>query len=83
MQIHLDPEPAYGIRAVFCAEGKPDTYTHYSETQFETIGDALDAIEGDLGEQLLDAATLDSKIEPDLAGYYLSDLEPYLIKGGA
>lgn len=80
--IHYDAEPVYGIRAIFSAEGKPDTYTYYGEVRFETTGDALYAIEGNYGEELAELSTLDSRLESDLAGYIFQDLEPYLIEGG-
>lgn len=67
----------YGIRAVFCHESNSDQYTYYSEVTYNSFEEALEAINSDRGEELSQASTIDNKIEPDLAGYWLDDLEPY------
>ena len=68
----------YAIRAVFKHEDNDTTnYTYYDTYEFDTEQDALDAINGELGEELSAMATIDTENEEDLEGYYFDDLEPY------
>jgi hypothetical protein len=69
----------YGIKAVFTCEGKEDRFTYYAEQIFNSEEEALEAINDNYGEELAQAATIDSEIESDLIGYLYEDLEPYLI----
>lgn len=47
---------------------------------YESEAEALEAINGWRGDLIAQAATIDTKNEEDLKGYYLDDLVPYLIE---
>jgi hypothetical protein len=72
---------SYGIAAVFVhnEDVEKQTFTYYDEYKFKTLEEAVTAINDEYGEVLAQAATLDTKYEEELQGYYFSDLEPYEI----
>ena len=72
-------ENNWGIRAVFEHNSLflPHKYTYYDEVTYATEKEALEAINGDRGEELSQASTIDCKTEDDLKDHYLCDLEPY------
>jgi hypothetical protein len=60
-------------QAVFCNDAEQFRYTDYDE-RFDSEEDALDWINGEEGDQAAAAASLDTKNDADLAGYWLDDL---------
>jgi hypothetical protein len=72
-------ENNWGIRAVFEHNSLflPHKYTYFDEVTYATEKEALEAINGDRGEELSQASTIDCKTEDDLKDHYLCDLEPY------
>ena len=70
----------YAIKAVFLSndEGDPQ-YTYYTEVTFDTEEEAMDALNGEYGETLSEAATIDTQSDPNLADYYLDDLIVYKV----
>lgn len=88
--------PEWGIKAVFIhndtGHTKFDLYENgEAESEvtdiypamsgpYESEAEALEAINGWRGDLIAQAATIDTKNEEDLQGYYLDDLVPYLIE---
>ena len=73
------PDPRWGIRAVFRSNDDDIIvdYTYYDEVTYLTEQECLDAINGERGDLLSEASTIDSK---EMNNAYLDDLEPYLIE---
>ena len=69
----------YAIKAIFVPAPLPTQYTLYEEVLFDTEEEATDALNGEYGETLSQAATIDTQSDPDLADYYLDDLVVYKI----
>ena len=71
----------WGIKAVFQHNSNPSlfNYTYYDEVTYETRFECLNAINGERGELLSQASSIDCENEEDLFGFHLSDLEPYVI----
>jgi DnaJ-class molecular chaperone len=69
------------IRAVFydSQESKVTKYTYYDEVTYTTIEECMEDINGERGDLLAQASTIDTETDDELAGFYLDDLEPYLI----
>jgi hypothetical protein len=70
----------YAIKAIFSNEDGKSAFTYYEERTYATPATANRAINGEWGEVLAAAATLDSKYESDLKGYWLEDLDVYEVK---
>ena len=70
----------WAIKAVFCNEAGEQNFTYYEEKTYLTRGGAMKAINGNYGEELAEAATIDSKNEEDLQGFWLDDLNVYEIE---
>lgn len=71
-------EIKYGIRAVFIhAEEGDFRFTNYPEKLFDSKEEAEEAICGEYGDMLAQAATIDSENEEDLKGYSYVDLDSY------
>jgi hypothetical protein len=75
-------ENNWGIRAVFEHNSLflPHKYTYFDEVTYATEKEALEAINGDRGEELSQASSIDCKTEDDLKDHYLTDLEPYQLE---
>jgi hypothetical protein len=69
----------YAIKAIFEPAPLPTQYTLYEEVLFDTEEEAVDALNGEYGETLSQAATIDTQNDPDLSDYYLSDLIVYKV----
>jgi hypothetical protein len=70
----------YGIRAVFLdEESKEAGSTYFNEVTFNSEEEALSAINGTYGDELLQASVIDSQTEEDLIGLVCDDLKPYAI----
>ena len=69
----------YAIKAVFAPAPLPIQYTLYEEVLFDTEEEAMDALNGEYGEALSEAATIDTQSDPNLADYYLDDLIVYKV----
>ena len=69
----------YAIKAVFEVAPLPTQYTYYTEVTFDTEEEAMDALNGEYGETLSEAATIDTQSDPNLADYYLDDLVVYKV----
>ena len=69
----------YALAAVFTSneDSTKENFTYYEERLFDSLEEAEKAIKGHYGEQLAQAATIDSQNENDLQGFYFSDLQPY------
>ena len=72
----------WAIKAVFRNEAGQESATYYEEKTYRTKRQALKAINDQEGEEIAQGATLDCKIEGELAGYWLDDLEVYKVKEG-
>ena len=88
--------PEWGIKAVFIhndtGHTKFDLYENgWADSEvtgiypakcgpYESEAEALEAINSWRGDLIAQAATIDTKNEEDLQGYYLDDLVPYLIE---
>lgn len=86
----------WGIKAVFIHNETGDVkYDFYENGEadsentgiypakcgpYESEAEALEAINSWRGDLIAQAATIDTKNEEDLKGYYLDDLVPYLIE---
>ena len=71
----------YAMKAVFAPnvetkEGR-SKYTLYPEKLFNTYDEAEEALDGEYGDTLAQAATIDSENEEDLKGYYFLYLGIY------
>lgn len=64
----------YRIKAIFKHEEQADKFTIYEEVLFASEEIAVDWLNGDYGELLSQASSLDTESEPDLEGYWLDDL---------
>jgi hypothetical protein len=75
------PNGPWIIRAVFydAQESKVTKYTYYDEVTYTTIEECMEDINGERGELLAQASTIDTETDDDLAGFYLDDLEPYKV----
>lgn len=62
------------IKAIFRHEDGRARYTIYDEVQFSTREVAGEWLDGEYGEQLAQASTIDSKNDPELAGCWFEDL---------
>ena len=69
----------YALAAVFTSneDSTKETFTYYEERLFPTLEEAENAINDTYGEELAQLATIDSQNEPDLQGFYFSDLQAY------
>ena len=70
----------WAIKAVFENEKGEENFTYYEEKTFFTKRGAIRAINGNYGEQLAQAASIDCEIEEDLQGFWLDDLDIYQVK---
>lgn len=70
----------WAIKAVFENEGGEQDFTYYEEKKFLTKRGAIRALNSQYGELLAQAATLDTEIEEELAGFWLDDLTIYNTK---
>lgn len=70
----------WAIKAIFYNEAGEQNFTYYEEKTYLTRGGAMRAINGNYGEELAELATIDSKNEEDLQGFWLDDLNVYEIK---
>jgi len=70
----------YALKAIFLPnEGGEAKYTFYPEVTFDTEQEAINAINGDYGDELAQSASLDTEIDQDLNNYYFDDLDVYRI----
>lgn len=70
----------YGIKAIFLdEESKEAGSTYFDEVTFNSEEEALNAINGSYGDELLQASVIDSQTEEDLIGLVCDDLKPYVI----
>lgn len=69
----------YGIVAKFLSPDGGENYTFYDEITYDSLKETMEAINGERGDMIADACSIDCKNEPDLQGFYLDDLEPYEI----
>lgn len=66
------------IRAVFRHPHLKDVkYTYFDEVSYLTEEQCMEDVNGDRGEELAQASTIDTEIDEELKGFYLDDLEPY------
>lgn len=74
------PDQRWGIRAVFRSNDNDEIidYTYYDEVTYITEAECVEAINGERGDLLSQASTIDSE---SMDNAYLDDLEPYLIEG--
>jgi hypothetical protein len=72
----------WAIKAVFSNEQGEENFTYYEEKTFYTKHGAIRAINDNYGESLVEAATIDCKIDEDLQGFWLEDLDVYKVKRG-
>ena len=71
----------WAIKAVFFNEQGEENFTYYEEKTFYTKHGAIRAINDNYGESLVEAATIDCKIDEDLQGFWLEDYEIYRVGG--
>jgi hypothetical protein len=71
----------WAIKAVFYNEEGEQNFTYYEEKQFRTRRGAIRAINNNYGESLVEAATIDCKVDEDLQGFWLEDLDVYKVEG--
>ena len=67
----------WAIKAVFSNKKGEENFTFYEEKTYCTKRGAIRAINGNYGELLAQAASLDCEIEEDLHGFWLEDLDVY------
>jgi hypothetical protein len=69
----------YALAALFVnnEDSNREAFTYYEERLFETLEEAEQAMNDDYGDELAQAATIDSKNEADLVGFYFSELQAY------
>jgi hypothetical protein len=72
----------WAIKAVFSNEKGEENFTFYEERTYYTKRGATRAINGNYGELLAQAATIDCEVESDLQGFWLDDFDVYKVKRG-
>ncbi len=64
----------FRVRAVFMNEAGAFAYTYYDE-RFASEDEAMEWINGEEGELAAESATIDSRNDADLEGFWLDDFE--------
>ena len=73
----------FALCAVFeHEENGTEAFTYYETRLFDTLQEAEEAIAGEWGETIAEDATIDSanaspELNPDLQGFYFSDVQAY------
>jgi hypothetical protein len=70
----------WAIKAVFFNEEGEENFTFYEEKTYYTKRGAIRAINGNQGDLIAQAATIDCEIEEDLQGFWLDDLDIYKVE---
>ena len=69
----------WAIKAIFFNKEGEENFTYYEERTYLTKRGAIRAINGNYGELLAQAATIDCEVESDLQGFWLDDLDIYKV----
>jgi len=72
----------WALKAIFYNEAGEQNFTYYEEKTYRTKRGAINAINGEWGEEIAQSATIDCQIDEDLKGFWLDDLDVYEVKEG-